>query len=80
MTHILAEHRTEITVSERTLYRYIDGGEFSIAILILGERLVTDPEERKKSLPKAFSTNNSAKIAPMRISLATWPPILKQHM
>lgn len=80
MTHILAEHRTEITVSERTLYRYIDGGEFSIGNIDLRRKVGYRPRRKKKSLPKAFSTNNSAKIAPMRISLATWPPILKQHM
>lgn len=54
LTHILAEHRTEITVSERTLYRYIDGGEFSIGNIDLRRKVGYRPRRKKKEPSEGF--------------------------
>lgn len=54
LTHILAEHREEIAVSERTLYRYIDGGEFSIGNLDLRRKVGYRPRKKKKEPTGGF--------------------------
>ena len=54
LTHILAEHRDEIIVSERTLYRYIDGGEFSIGNLDLRRKVGYRPRRKKKEPSEGF--------------------------
>ena len=54
LTHILAEHRDEIPVSERTLYRYIDAGEFSIGNLDLRRKVGYRPRKKKKEPSEGF--------------------------
>jgi len=54
LTHILAEHRDEIPVSERTLYRYIDSGEFSIGNLDLRRKVGYRPRKKKKEPSEGF--------------------------
>ena len=54
LTHIFAGHRGEIPVSERTLYRYIDAGEFSIGNLDLRRKVGYRPRKKKKEPSEGF--------------------------
>ena len=51
---IFAEHETELTVSRRTLYHYIDSGKLSIGNLDLRRKVEYRPLKRKKNPNEAF--------------------------
>lgn len=54
LTHIYAEHGTELPVSQRTLYNYIDAGLLSIGNLDLRRKVGYRPRRKKKPQNEAF--------------------------
>ena len=54
LTHIYAEHETELPVSQRTLYNYIDSGALSIGNLDLRRKVGYRPRRKKKEESEAF--------------------------
>ncbi|MEG1926120.1 MAG: hypothetical protein RR415_10285 [Ruthenibacterium sp.] len=64
LTHIWLEHKEEIGVSERTLYRYIDHGVLSVGNLDLRRKVGYKPRKKKKEpsdgfLNQAFRKNRT---------------------
>jgi IS30 family transposase len=54
LTHIWSEHGDELTVSQRTLYRYIDMGVLSIRNFDLRRKLGYKPRKKKKEASEGF--------------------------
>lgn len=54
LTHICAEHGSEIPVCERTLYNYIDSGRFKINNLNLRRKVGYKPRKKQKQSSEAF--------------------------
>lgn len=54
LTHIYAEHGTELPVSQRTLYNYIDSGLLSVGNLDLRRKVGYRPRKKKKDPTEAF--------------------------
>jgi IS30 family transposase len=58
LTHIYAEHKDEIPVSERTLYRYIDAGLLGVGNLDLRRKVGYRPRRKKKVVTEAPKNNH----------------------
>lgn len=54
LTHIWSEHGDELTVSQRTLYRYIDMGVLSIRNFDLRRKLGYKPRKKEKEASEGF--------------------------
>ena len=59
LTHIYSEHKDDIPVSERTLYRYIDAGMLCVGNLDLRRKVGYRPR-RKKKVVNEVAQNNQA--------------------
>lgn len=57
LTHIYSEHRDEISVSERTLYRYIDAGLLCVGNLDLRRKVGYRPRRKKKIVNEEAKNN-----------------------
>lgn len=57
LTHIYSEHREQIPISERTLYRYIDAGMLCVGNLDLRRKVGYRPRRKKKSNNEEIKNN-----------------------
>lgn len=54
LTHIFSSHSTEIPISQRTLYNYIENGHLSVGNLDLRRKVGYRPRKKKKEPTEAF--------------------------
>lgn len=54
LTHIYAEHKEDLPISQRTLYNYIDIGALSIGNLDLRRKVGYRPRRKKKEVTEGF--------------------------
>lgn len=54
LTHIFSSHSSEIPVSQRTLYNYIDDGHLSVGNLDLRRKVGYRPRKKKKGTTEGF--------------------------
>ena len=57
LTHIFSEHKYDLPISERTLYRYIESGILSIGDIDLRRKLGYRPRKKKKKAPTEGEKN-----------------------
>ena len=54
LTHIWSEHGEELSISQRTLYRYIDQGVLSVGNIDLRRKVAYKPRRKKKEASEGF--------------------------
>ena len=54
LTHIWSEHGDHISISQRTLYRYIDQGVLSVGNIDLRRKVAYKPRKKKKEVSEGF--------------------------
>ncbi len=54
LTHIWSEHGEELSISQRTLYRYIDQGVLSVGNIDLRRKVAYKPRRKKKEVSEGF--------------------------
>ena len=57
LTHIVSEHKNELPVSERTIYRYIESGLLTVGNLDLRRKVGYKPRKKKKCEPTEGEKN-----------------------